>query len=403
VAALAAQLPAAEALLSRGAWVDATDSDDATPLLLAARAGCGALVRRLLRAGAARDAADKRGLTPLAHAVANDAPEATQALLSAGADATLRPRGFSLLHLACALGAVRAARLLLAHGGGGDKACSVRDARNAEGLTPAHAAAAAAQPAALALVLGWRDGGAADVDARAADGSTPLDCAAAAAAAGDAPEEAAACEAALRARGARRGADIKPSSSAAAAATAAADVASYDDATREACAFAALPPGAQARQLERWAAACAAPGVAPPPAAPPAGVPSAAAAHLHAAGLLRLDAELDEVVARLLDDDTWQERMADPSVRAAVEEVQADANAVLKWGDNPACMAALGELRRLQAFCKPRGLKTSLPALLRRADNTPADARARMERCAFVGALAHSIVRAVACDAVFVC
>jgi hypothetical protein len=395
VAALSAQLPAAEALLSRGAWVDATDGGDATPLSLAARAACGPLVRRLLRAGAARDAADARGLTPLAHAVANDAPEAVEALLSAGADAATCPRGYSLLHLAAALGAVRAARLLLAHAAAGGGACSVRDARNAERLTPAHAAAAAAQPGALALILGWRDGGAADVDARAADGTTPLDCAAAAAAAGDAPEEAAACEAALRARGARRGADITAASSSAGASSADAS-ASVDAATLEARAFAALPPGAQARQLERWAAACAAPGVAPPPAAPPAGVPLAAAAHLHAAGLLRLDAELDEVVARLLEDDTWQERMAEPEVRAAVEEVQADANAVLKWDGNAACMAALGELRRLQAFCKPRGLKTSLPALLRRKDNTPADARARMERCVVWRALSF-VRRACVC------
>ena len=368
-------MAAAEALLAAGAWVDATDGSDATPLLLAARGGGGALARLLLRAGASASTRDARGLSPLAHAVANDSPEAAQSLLAAGADASETPHGASLLHMAAALGAVRAARLLLARPGGG---ALLRDARNAMRWTPLHAAAAAARPEALQLLLGWREGGAAELDARAADGKTALDCCALAPP--DAADAAAECERLLLARGARRGGGLAGGLSPTPASP---PPQPADPARAAAKAFAALSRDLQSKRLERWADAAAAPGgnaASPPPEFPGPGAP--AYSHVAAAGALRLDASLDDVTARLLDDDDWQELMASPAVRAAVEEVQADASAVQKWGENAACMAALGELRRLQAFCKPKGLRTSLPALLRRADNTAEDVRERMRRCA---------------------
>ena len=372
VAALSGALGAAEALLAAGAWVDAQDGGDATPLLHAARSGGGALVRVLLRAGGSHATRDARGLSPLAHAVANDAPEAAQALLAAGADASESPRDASLLHLAAATGAVRCARLLLARPGG---SAALRDTRNAMRWTPLHAAAAAARPALVELLLGWREGGTVDVDARSADGKTALDCCACAPP--EAADAAAECERLLLARGARRGSAIATASSPPAAATARRG----DPARAAAEAFAALSRDAQSARLDRWADAAAAPGAsdAPPPDFPGPG--AVAFSHVAAAGVLRLDAALDDVTARMLDDDDWQDLMASPAVRAAVEEVQADANAVRKWGENAACMAALGELRKLQAFCKPKGLRTSLPALLRRADNTADGARERMRRC----------------------
>jgi hypothetical protein len=371
VAALSGALGAAEALLAAGAWVDAPDGGDATPLLHAARSGGGALMRVLLRAGASHATRDARGLSPLAHAIANDAPEAAQALLAAGADASESPRDSSLLHLAAATGAVRCARLLLARPGG---AAALRDVRNAMRWTPLHAAAAAARPALVELLLGWREGGAVDVDAVSADGKTALDCCACAPP--EAANDAAECERLLLARGARRGSAIATASSPPA------PVKMPGDPARAAAqAFAALSREAQCARLDRWADAAAAPGASDAPPVDFPGPGAVAFSHVAAAGVLRLDAALDDVTARMLDDDDWQDLMASPAVRAAVEEVQADANAVRKWGENGACMAALGELRKLQAFCKPKGLRTSLPALLRRADNTVDGARERMRRC----------------------
>ena len=364
VAALCAQVGAAEELLRRGAWVECCDSGDATPLCLAAGAvGGGQLTRRLLAAGAAHAARDGRGLTALAHAVANDCSEATEALLSAGArpcDAA-RKGGYSLLHLACALGSVGAGRLLLARGQG-----SMCDAGNDGAATPLHAAALAGHPATLALCLGWREGGRVDVNARNADGQTALDLAMLLSSdTGD--TDAAACQAALRAAGAKTGAQL-PAASAPPPARAPPYVGDVSDPSlAEALRFAALPPARQSEQLIRWSAS-------------PDALPPSVQAHLRAAAVLRSAADLDDAVLRMLEDDAWQERMANPVVRRAVEAVQADPTAVKLWDEQPECFAALGELRRLQAFCKPRGLKTTLQALLRTGPASVDDARERLHK-----------------------
>lgn len=92
------------------------------------------------------------------------------------------------------------------------------------------------------------------------------------------------------------------------------------------------------------------------------------------------------MTAGLLENDDWQALLRQPSVRKVVEEIQADPAAVRKWGDVPEAMEAMGELRKLQAFCKPRGLKTNVARLVRTVEVTPEAARARAARCEALGA-----------------
>lgn len=72
-------------LLEAGAAPDAAARDGATPLLLAAEAGCAHCVQSLLRRGADADAADAAGATPLLAALAGGHGRTAEALLEAGA------------------------------------------------------------------------------------------------------------------------------------------------------------------------------------------------------------------------------------------------------------------------------------------------------------------------------
>lgn len=376
VACLSAQQSALSPLLQRGAWLEAADCDDRTPLSHAAASRGGAsLVRALLAAGAYPDAPDKRGLTPLAHAVANDEAESTEALLAAGASAGGKPGGASLLHLACALGRLEPARLLLSRGLVGADECG-----NEGRLTPAHAAAAGGWPKLLQLLLAAK----APANALSADGKTPLDLLDALPP--DAQTDRAACEALLQKSGGKKAGELSASQRRAAAPPPAPtpDPPPAAQGALAAQRFAALSASAQREQLERWSSPGEGPlpasGAVPPNASatePP--LPPAAATALGDARRLLRSCELHEVILRLLEDDGWQRLMASPVVRSAVEAVQADPSAIKAWERVPACMEALAQLRRLQAFCKPRGLRTSLPTLLRSGDNTADGRRARME------------------------
>lgn len=284
---------------------------------------------------------------------------------------------WSLLHLACAVGALHSARVLLSAG-----CCSHTDADNVLRLTPLHAAAGGAHVAVVKVLLGWSTGGRVDVNAASADGSTPLDLVLDAQLSDDAADDVRECERMLRAAGGIRRSNA--AQSAGSAASAPPSDTGPDNTTPEerlARRFAAMPAGRQLEQLDRWVAAFSSSTTA-------AGTDTAASAalqvptvraleHIRAAGELRLHADLDDVVVRFLEDDEWQDLMRQAAVRAAVEAVQADPKNVTKWQEHPDCMQALEQLRRLQHFCKPRGLKTSLTTLLRTSDNTPHAVRQR--------------------------
>jgi ankyrin repeat protein len=80
-----------EALLARGAGVNARNSTGATPLHDAALAGNADLARLLIEKGAQVDARDgESGATPLHHAASWGRAAVVRLLLEKGADPTLR-------------------------------------------------------------------------------------------------------------------------------------------------------------------------------------------------------------------------------------------------------------------------------------------------------------------------
>jgi len=249
------------------------------------------------------------------------------------------------------------------------------------------------------LLLGWQTGGAVDVNALSSDASTPLDTLLDAQLLDAAADDVRACEMALRAAGGVRGSREGASSRS----QAQRDSAGADDNTtptqRLARQFAAMPAARQLEQLDRWVAvfSTSTDAAGTDAAASVAlSVPTARALqHIRAAAELRLHADLDDVIMRLLDDDEWQDLMRQPAVRSAVEAVQSDPKNVVRWQEHPDCMQALEQLRRLQHFCKPRGLKTSLTTLLRTADNTAESVR---KQCASKRDAARNAIEAARAD-----
>ena len=309
----------------------------------------------------------------------------------------MRTPRWSLLHLASAVGALHTPRVLLSKA-----CCSHTDASNPLRLTPLHAAAGGAHVAVVKLLLGWRTGGQADVNAVTAEGATPLDMLLDAHMPGDddaLARDVAACADALKAAGGHRSSSTQnaPPRSDNGAASGDADDASPTQ--RLARRFAAMPAARQAEQLERWVAvfSSSAEAASTDAAATVAlSVPTEGALkHIQAAGELRLHADLGDVVLRFLEDDEWQALMRQPAVRAAVDAVQADPKNVTRWQEQGECMAALEQLRRLQHFCKPRGLKTSLASLLLSPDNTPQAVR---EQCAARRQAARNAIDAARAD-----
>jgi len=180
------------ALLAAGADWRAADAEGRTPLVLAARGGCGAAAAALLAAAAARgdhsyvDAvAAGADTSALAEATAAGEESVVALLLAAGADpGVVLPSGETPLHRALGRTDV-AARLLDALAarrrkpaaagcvtgtGSGFAHAALDRPRGADGATAAHVAAAAGDGCMLRLLA--RSG--ADLHARAQAGATPL-------------------------------------------------------------------------------------------------------------------------------------------------------------------------------------------------------------------------------------
>ena len=105
-------LPAERRKLRR---VDATDTLDATPLMLAASRGQAEFAARLVELGAALDACDGTGRTPLHYAAEGGHSAVAQALVEAGADVALVDRyGNTPLHAAATNGHEETVKLLIA-------------------------------------------------------------------------------------------------------------------------------------------------------------------------------------------------------------------------------------------------------------------------------------------------
>jgi ankyrin repeat protein len=120
----------ARLLLDAGASPKARDECRETPLHLAAAGNRASTVRLLLERGAEADAKGRDGMTPLLYAAARGHAEAGQALIDAGADARAATRAQeSALHYAVSSNCLPLVRALWARG-------ADPDARNKYGATP---------------------------------------------------------------------------------------------------------------------------------------------------------------------------------------------------------------------------------------------------------------------------
>ena len=118
---------AANALLDRGADVNAAEGDGATALHWAAQLDDPTMVDLLLESGAAADAANRFNVTPLELASLNGNRAIVERLVAAGADVNARSReGHTPLMSAALNGRVGAVEALLAHGAAVDAAESYR-------------------------------------------------------------------------------------------------------------------------------------------------------------------------------------------------------------------------------------------------------------------------------------
>jgi len=161
-------LATVDLLLESGADVAAANRFNVAPLELASQNGDRALVERLLAAGANPNVRSREGHTPLMSAALNGRVEAVEALLAHGAavDAAEGYRGQTALMLAAGEGNVEAASALLAAGAN-------VGAKSKAGFTPLLFAARNAELDALRLLL---DHGA-DANDVAPDGTSALNVA----------------------------------------------------------------------------------------------------------------------------------------------------------------------------------------------------------------------------------
>jgi ankyrin repeat protein len=167
-AALGDELEIVELLLEAGASPSAANRFGVTPLELAATNGNAAIVPRLLAAGADVNARSREGHTPLMSAALNGRADAVDALLARGADvdAAEAYRGQTVLMLAAGEGNVDAMRSLIAAG------ADVR-AQSKSGFTPLLFAVRNAKVDAVRLLLEHG----ANVNDLASDGTSALNVA----------------------------------------------------------------------------------------------------------------------------------------------------------------------------------------------------------------------------------
>src|SRR5256884_459452 len=106
-----------EALLKKGAYVNAKDKTGWTALMGAARKGHSDTVRALLEKGAYANAKDNNGWTALMSAAASPRAEAVEALLEKGAEVNAQDKtGWTALMGAAGSGQAESVRALLGKG-----------------------------------------------------------------------------------------------------------------------------------------------------------------------------------------------------------------------------------------------------------------------------------------------
>ncbi len=129
-----------DALLARGAEIDARDQWGANPLHQAASSGHVEVLRILIRRGADFVTPYHDGRTPLSFAIRSGSVPCVAALLDAGADLQGKQGSFTPLALACFEGTTPMVKLLLERGAEADRSV---DYHGLEGVTPLMLAARA--------------------------------------------------------------------------------------------------------------------------------------------------------------------------------------------------------------------------------------------------------------------
>jgi ankyrin repeat protein len=157
-----------EALLARGAEVDAADRWHSTPLICAATSGHVEVMKRLLDAGADPIARISDGRTALNLSVRSGKPEPLALLLDAGADLDSPQPIFTPLAFACFEGTTAQVELLVSRGADVDRRITDGKFHN---VTPLMLAANAGNPEMVQALLG----GGADLGLVDDDGKTAAD------------------------------------------------------------------------------------------------------------------------------------------------------------------------------------------------------------------------------------
>ena len=129
------QRRAVEMLANGGATIDAKAKDGATPLRVAVKGGCAEMATFLMSIGADPNARDGQGRTPLHWAVANGNRGLAETLLQNGADLhAVDKDGATPLHLSVRMNCTEIATFLMSNG-------ADPNTRDAENRTPLHWAA----------------------------------------------------------------------------------------------------------------------------------------------------------------------------------------------------------------------------------------------------------------------
>ncbi|KAK9901337.1 hypothetical protein WJX75_007413 [Coccomyxa subellipsoidea] len=312
-------------LLNKGAWVEASDAHDDTPLHLAARGASLEVVTALLDAaprGRHPCIADrnKRGLTPLGEAVASDRAGIAKALVTkGGADVLDHPKGWSLLHLAAAMGHDSCVNYLLG--------CNVPvdDVDNPEALSPLHCAALSDSVPCAKLLLAAK----ADPALSASDGRLAHD---------SATEKSEALRKLLKTSCA-----AKPAKNA--------SVAPSEKELTPAEAFAALSTAEQAARVHRWAEIEDDAKLDKAVAGLPQEVKKQVSELRTTAQILKIQRAIND----LHDDEDFQQDASQARMPEVVNDVRLNAAAIQKYEDDATVMHVLNKLRRFQMVIGANG------------------------------------------------
>jgi ankyrin repeat protein/L-ascorbate metabolism protein UlaG (beta-lactamase superfamily) len=158
------QVDIARLLLDAGADIECGDSDESTPLHVAALRGNREMVAFLLSRGADVNRRDRNGAYALSFAASGGDSTVVGLILDAGADLNYwQAQGITLLHFACSRNLTRLFDLLIDHG-------ENINAASDEGITPIHWVSGRGSPEMLERMLAHG----AEPSARDAHGTTPL-------------------------------------------------------------------------------------------------------------------------------------------------------------------------------------------------------------------------------------